>query len=364
MDDTAAETYITKILSCVRNMVETRKLSTSRLPNWVNSAEIETGRVGNTTLFNIEEASKMRDTYRHLGDFPTDTSFFLKSEGIDGAKAFTQPPQPDHLDFESDVIGKPTLLMSNPDNKSGYTIKIDRASMYSFQDGSYHSPLFLAHFYYQLAPEDEILKTRYIPLAICVHDLDFKNAESHLKVMIKRLFETLQTIHNSPLGTHLQHENQTQKAIISRLDDSSIVLGSYDGAELENELEMVRDHLCSQKYNAYLIKDLPGHPSQSIEQKVKLWSSSSKFCVLIDRDPSGHLVEFSDISSEEVPLAVLRQKDEGSSYMIAHKHFTNKYVELFEFHDTPLEVIDDAIEWADNLTSEMTEKYNNIYPWR
>jgi len=61
-----------------------------------------------------------------------------------------------------------------------------------------------------------------------------------------------------------------------------VVFGSYAEPEY-SELIRVRDYLRTE-YRAVLIKELPEIPSMSLEEKVRLWASASRFCVMVDRN--------------------------------------------------------------------------------
>jgi hypothetical protein len=131
------------------------------------------------------------------------------------------------------------------------------------------------------------------------------------------------------------------------------------------ELFRVRDYLIAKDYDAYLLRDLPEHPSMSLEEKVKLWSLASRFCVMIDREPSGHLVEYPYVKSVRAILALLRPESKGSTYMIGDDQITDfGYINVFDFKNSPLEVIDIAIAWAEELVKKRIEKYKKAYPWR
>ena len=74
-------------------------------------------------------------------------------------------------------------------------------------------------------------------------------------------------------------------------DNGVIVLGSYEEPH-KSELLQIRDSLRQLKFDAHLIEDLPETPLMSLPDKVRFWTSASRFSVMIDRNPSGHLTEF------------------------------------------------------------------------
>lgn len=99
--------------------------------------------------------------------------------------------------------------------------------------------------------------------------------------------------------------------------------------------------------------------------KVKFWALASRSCVTVDREPSGHLVEYSYVKSVRALLALLRPEGRGSTYMIGDDQITDfGYINVFEFKKSPLEVIGTAITWTEELVKKRIEKYKKAYPWR
>ena len=52
-------------------------------------------------------------------------------------------------------------------------------------------------------------------------------------------------------------------------------------------------HVASKGYDAGIIKQLPELLSMSNSQKVRMWTISCRFCIMIEREPSGHINESS-----------------------------------------------------------------------
>ncbi len=85
----------------------------------------------------------------------------------------------------------------------------------------------------------------------------------------------------------------------------------------------------------------------------------------IDREAAGHLAEYQYLKEQRTILALLRPKRKGSTYMIGDEHLVDfNYINLFEFEKSPLEVIDVAIDWAENFVKKRMKAYGKAYPWR
>jgi len=77
---------------------------------------------------------------------------------------------------------------------------------------------------------------------------------------------------------------------------------------------------------------------------------------MIDRLPSGHLVEHPYLKSSRVVLALLRPKGEKSTAMIEDNTLDFPFIKTFEFSDSPFEVIDAAIKWAEEFVKKRMKK--------
>ena len=127
----------------------------------------------------------------------------------------------------------------------------------------------------------------------------------------------------------------------------------------------MRDYLRAKGYDSNLIKDLPEIPMMTNMKKVSLWTSASRFSVMVDRVPTGHIAEYGALKQQGSILAVLRTKDSGSTYMFGPEDSVDiNHIKFFEFEQTPLNVLNDAIQWAESFVEEQTEANDKAYPWR
>ncbi|GEM_PF-6820812 len=145
---------------------------------------------------------------------------------------------------------------------------------------------------------------------------------------------------------------------------SVIVLGSYSNTELPWLLE-VRDSLRARGYDAELIKDLPDIQMLSNEEKVRLFTASSRFLVMVDRSASGHIAEYIIVREQRSILALLRPLKTGSTWMIGDDPWVDSnYIKLFEFEQSPNGVMDQAVRWAEGMAQLRASAYDKGYPWR
>jgi hypothetical protein len=148
-------------------------------------------------------------------------------------------------------------------------------------------------------------------------------------------------------------------------EKSVIVFGKDSDSHNLGEMYRVRDYLKAKDYEAYLLRELPEHPLMSNEEKAKFWALASRFCVMIDREPSGHIAEYNYLRGERVVLAFLRPKGKGSTYMIGDDSIVEiNHIKIFEFESSPLQVLDNAVTWAEDFIRKKIEALKDAYPWR
>jgi hypothetical protein len=175
------------------------------------------------------------------------------------------------------------------------------------------------------------------------------------------------TLENEFLKRGLQHSlNQSHRNGRSSpgLSPSSIVLGKDSVPEL-HELREVQSHLQKKGYNAQLVKDIPDISEMSNEEKVRFWGLACRFCVMVDRIPAGHVAEYMILREQRSILVVLRPVKSGSTYMIGDDALVDvNHIRIFSFDRTPLDMLDEAIEWAEKTAQERAKAYDAAYPWR
>ena len=86
---------------------------------------------------------------------------------------------------------------------------------------------------------------------------------------------------------------------------------------------------------------------------------------MIDREPSGHIAEYEWMKSQRTILAFVRQRGKGSTNMIGDEYIVDyNFLNLFEFENSPLEVLDSVILWAEDMIRQRIQGYEREYPWR
>ncbi|WP_141551701.1 hypothetical protein [Natrinema sp. CBA1119] len=361
MNEKALETYAKRVIDLSREITSKRKLDPDRFPPWVRSASIKAASYRGQNLLLISDGAG-GDNFEYYDDIVSDTELYFDINYEDVNKSALELPE-HSLETQNGV--KFTTLTGQRGEDGGSTINIPPEIMLlASQPHEIPNPFSVSNLFLQLDNAGDYMGTSFIPAALYVHDYFFDNPDNLIKPSAKELYSIIETTYVSGWGDYYETKTTRRQNILSRVDDTAIVLGKYDNDELERQLEEVSNALEARGYQAPLIKDLPSHPSHSMPRKVKLWAIASRFCVIIDRDPSGHLVEYSDLKNEGILLAILRKKGSGSTRMIAHEEFSSKYIRVFEFDDSPVQVIDDVITWVESEIDGFEDYYSDLYDWR
>lgn len=358
MSKKSTKLFAQKILERLRGFIVSENLNIDRLPKWVKSANVKIARLNNSIVFLFEESFSDEDEFIDCGKVKSDIQFLLDlPEFIPKAACFRAPEKPN---------GGLIILQGEYDEDKKVVFKIvsDRSALFNVGYVNHHNPLAIINIFIQLISSHEVLSTRFVPFAIFVHANDFSNFESFWNKCTPHIQDSLKLIHDSEAGDFYQFQAERKKVFQISKEKSVIVLGKYSNHEM-NELFQVRDYLRAKGYDAHLIIELPEYPMMSNEEKVRVWTTASRFCVMIDREAAGHIAEYQYLKNQRTILALLRPKGRGSTYMIGDEHLTDfRYINLFEFEKSPLEVIDIAIDWAEKLVRKRMKNYEAAYPWR
>lgn len=339
---TRSQLFGEAFLKKVRGFVSSQKLITDRLPKWVKSASVKIGKLNNSNLFLFEDSSKAKDVFVDCGGVKSDLQFFLELSEFEPKAASFKAPRSRGLIILHGEYGEGKKVIFN-------LVSPDSA-LFNVGYVPYHSPLAIVNIFIQKSQLGDILATRFVPFALYVHDRDLFEFDAFWSKCTPHLQSSLKFVHDSEAGDYYKKMTDRKSTFLVVKERSVIVFGKYTEPEM-SELLKIRDYLRAKDYDAYLLKELPEHPSMSPEEKVKFWALASKFCVMIDRKPSGHLVEYPYIKDVRAILALIKQKGKGSTRMITDERISDfDYIKMFEFENSPrilMKYIDNAITWAD-----------------
>lgn len=152
---------------------------------------------------------------------------------------------------------------------------------------------------------------------------------------------------------------------ISKWKEKTIlVLGSY-ASEGEARLRGICQALYEMGYNPITVKDIPDEPHQNLDQKMQMLGSLSRFVVVDDTDPSGHLKEIKICEDSRWVTVMLRAYGKASSYITRGSSAYSSVVLEKEYSpEDPKSAIQEAAKWAEGKLAEMRVRLDREYPWR
>lgn len=95
----------------------------------------------------------------------------------------------------------------------------------------------------------------------------------------------------------------------------------------------------------------------------------SSFTIIEDSKPGGQLLELGVLGSLPFPIAVLRNKNSNSSWMVdplmENKNFRKVfYYDLKKDPLTLIKAVGQSFTWARNIIVDKAQHLNLTYPWR
>ena len=168
-------------------------------------------------------------------------------------------------------------------------------------------------------------------------------------------------IENIPLAFDIVFERANSMLENS---DSVLILGKDTGEGLER-LKRIQAHLDNSGFYTYIIKEQPDIIGESVIQKVMRYGLSSRFVIVENSEPSGHLYEFPHITKfAELTTIVLQREGEGSTWMFEDLYPRLKSIKKFDYNNDNLEEqIDKAIKWANGYLKSFGEFQKTNLPW-
>lgn len=146
--------------------------------------------------------------------------------------------------------------------------------------------------------------------------------------------------------------------------DSVLVLGKDTGPALER-LTRIADRLQELGYYTYIIKEQPDKFGESIIQKVLRYALSSKFVLIENTEPSGHLYEIPHVmKAAECVTAVLQEQGKGATWMFEDGYAKHNHWHKVMYQPSDLDqAVDAAVKWAEQFVRDFGAHQAATLPW-
>lgn len=146
--------------------------------------------------------------------------------------------------------------------------------------------------------------------------------------------------------------------------DSVLVLGKDTGESLDT-LKRIAAKLQELGYFTYIIKEQPDKAGESVIQKVMRYALSSKFVVIENTEPSGHLYEIPHVAkAAECVTVVLQEEGKGATWMFEDAYAKHRHWHKIGYGSDELETaVAMAAEWAESFVKDFAAYQVANLPW-
>jgi len=146
--------------------------------------------------------------------------------------------------------------------------------------------------------------------------------------------------------------------------DSVLILGKDTGPALDR-LKRIESKLQELGYYTYIIKEQPDRAGEGVVQKVMRYALSSRFVVIENSEPSGHLYEIPHVAkAAECVTIVLQEEGKGATWMFEDAYAKHKHWHKIEYKDDLLEdAVAQAAIWAEGFVREFSDYQIANLPW-
>ena len=146
--------------------------------------------------------------------------------------------------------------------------------------------------------------------------------------------------------------------------ESVLVLGKDTGPGMKR-LKTIAAVLEDSGHYVYIIKDQPDRLGESVIQKVLRYAMLSRFVIIENTEPSGHLYEVPHVTKmAECITAVLQEKGRGSTWLFEDAYGKSKAWKKFTY--TPKELasaVNVAAAWAHKELKTFARYQRTVLPW-
>jgi hypothetical protein len=153
--------------------------------------------------------------------------------------------------------------------------------------------------------------------------------------------------------------------ILEKSSESLVtLLGSYK-AELEASFNEVIDAIKNGKYEVCVIKNMPDIGKPAPRHKLFPYVCASKFVVILDLDPSGHLNEVELLKDLGKPIIIISDGRRGTTYMLGGIENLNTFYHRLNLEDfqSLSAAVTAAITWAEERIGKNIAFNEETFPW-
>ena len=152
-------------------------------------------------------------------------------------------------------------------------------------------------------------------------------------------------------------------SIAARARETTVLVLGEDSKRLP-VLRSIQAWLETHAWDSALVRDLPDIPEQTIEEKVQLLASMSKFVICDDASPSGHIAELRLLSELRIATAIMSPWMAEEPGCRPTYEVDRAFIGRFRYTHSPIEKMHEACRWALGQQELRRSQLDGIYPWR
>jgi len=153
--------------------------------------------------------------------------------------------------------------------------------------------------------------------------------------------------------------------IIPELKKTSVLILGQDSTEIVR-LHEIKDSIKCLGYEGIIVKEITDINIQSIEEKVNMLGSLSRFIICDNSIPSGHIDELKICTINRFITAVIQESGKGGSWMQADYQFDFNFIKSFNYENIHFikTLMPEVIDWAEKQLKTREMNLNSLYNWR
>lgn len=152
---------------------------------------------------------------------------------------------------------------------------------------------------------------------------------------------------------------------IRPLKERSILILGQDTSQIER-LRIIQNILNERGYKGIIVKDQSDIEIQSVEEKINMLGSISKFVICENSFPSGHIDELKICSLNRYVTAIIQEEGKGATWMQSDYPLDYSFIKVFKYSSLSQidDILSEVIKWAELKLEERRKYFNNLYHWR
>ena len=166
----------------------------------------------------------------------------------------------------------------------------------------------------------------------------------------------------APIIYLLSEQNMFSKVIAALKLNTVTIIGRDCSQDSYALLSRIASIASGQGLIPIIVKDQQEIPGEPFLKKALMYSLLSRYVIVENSMPSGHIAELPNILSQGCVTAVLQKKGHGSTWLIEEEYEKYRTVKRFWYSSGNLDsATKSACKWCANKTEDLIRKYDALY---